>query len=305
MDSEEVATVTCSVNSNWSVIITYIYSSAMLVTLICASIKFIFDVNAEDTGCCKKFKAWLMSLWEKKKLYFIVLAHFFDTATDLAVVAYYYELYIEKRNKVSSGDTAFCNAVNPYFLFIASIFILIEYRVVSSVTIYISIKNAWLSFLQFVDLAIFKAVYVNYKLNSDKPNTAQSWICGMEAMFESAPQMLIQIGFIWKVSHQSDSVIPAQLIVSLILSFYSVTSKMLENDRKLFTDKRYRTHDHNLTQFAKGKGSIHWRYCSIIMAFNRFITQYFHVFDRMDRVKYILFCRLYRYLHGVVIMCCV
>ena len=55
------------------------------------------DDHHKDISCWKMFKKftkyWAKSLWVKKKIYFSIVPHIFDQATDAGVIYTYYEIW--------------------------------------------------------------------------------------------------------------------------------------------------------------------------------------------------------------------
>eukprot|EP01084_Bolivina_argentea_P005911 11172_1 len=77
--------------------------------------------------CTKKqmMKMWAKSVWKKKSVYFQLIPHFFDQATDFGVIFEYWRL----RNDKELG-------INTMYLFVISIFVIVLHRIVSSLAIY-------------------------------------------------------------------------------------------------------------------------------------------------------------------------
>eukprot|EP01083_Nonionella_stella_P043393 117059_1 len=116
----------------------------------------------------------------KKKIYWAVLPHIIDQASDLGVIL---EYHAEWKAPGRSGS------VNPMYFFYFALFIVIFQRLASSTTIYFMTNgNLTAVFLQFVDLLIVKAVYINYRLGLDEPCNPQRYIALLEAIFESSAQ---------------------------------------------------------------------------------------------------------------------
>ena len=138
--------------------------------------------NNTQTSLKKKFKKfgikWLKSIKHFKSCYFVTINHTFDQVTDIAVILEFIQLYQfeQKYNNKISDDFDYCPGVNPGILAACSIFALLLYRIVSAVSIY-RVTNDWKRiFLQLLDLELFRAMYVNYAVNSTNPCNPQRWI---------------------------------------------------------------------------------------------------------------------------------
>eukprot|EP01084_Bolivina_argentea_P005912 11174_1 len=70
-------------------------------------------------------KQWGKCVWTKRKIYFQLIPHFFDQATDFGVIFEYWRL----RNDKELG-------INTMYLFVISIFVIVLHRIVSSLAIY-------------------------------------------------------------------------------------------------------------------------------------------------------------------------
>ena len=117
---------------------------------------------------------WAKLFWRKKKVYFALLPHFFDQATDLGVIFEYYR-YI--RNEEDIG-------IDTKYLFFTSISVIIFHRIVSSVAIYNLTRKPFDVLLQLFDFLMIKCIYTNYRLQTDEPSNAQRYLQTMEATFE-------------------------------------------------------------------------------------------------------------------------
>eukprot|EP01083_Nonionella_stella_P266260 900943_1 len=116
----------------------------------------------------------------------------------------FYEYYKAERNGAPSIG------INTQYLFFLSISIIITHRVVSAF-----------------------AVYTNYKLDTDQPTNSQRYLQTMEAIFESAPQILISTAFLIKTSQTTISV---TVIASLLTSLFSLSSRGSADDKVMLQD---------------------------------------------------------------------
>ena len=115
---------------------------------------------------------WLYLMWEKKKIYWALVPHIFDQATDLGTIWAYYETYQQYKNHTDKGDWSF----NPRWFIIFGLFIIIFQRFMSMTVIYFMTNNPTAALLQFVDLLMVKAIWVNYDLGLKQPCNPQRYI---------------------------------------------------------------------------------------------------------------------------------
>ena len=120
------------------------------------------------------FKLWSKLFLRKKKVYFQLVPHFFDQATDFGVIFEYY------RYSQSEQDIG----INVKALFWVSIAVLIVHRIVSSAAIYKLTKKPIDVLLQLFDFLMIRCVWTNYKLGIDEPSNAQRYLQTLEATFE-------------------------------------------------------------------------------------------------------------------------
>ncbi len=80
-------------------------------------------------------------------------------------------------------------------------------------------------FLQFWDLLLFRAIYINWKRQRKSPSNPQKYIQKLEGIYESTPQALLQLVFCVKTgTFSGNPLVAASLIFSIInLSFRQVT----------------------------------------------------------------------------------
>eukprot|EP01083_Nonionella_stella_P214846 773779_1 len=140
----------------WAYFIAYVLMF-VIVSIVCAiGVHREKDPNANIRELTK---AWLISLWHKKKIYGELIPHFFDQATDFGVVyefaSYYY----------SGKDIG----INTYYLFLLSISIILAHRLVSAVAVYNLTHNPMYAFYQLLDVLMIQCVYTNYKLGTNQP----------------------------------------------------------------------------------------------------------------------------------------
>eukprot|EP01084_Bolivina_argentea_P137849 242784_1 len=176
----------------------------------------IYDKNA--------FKHYFKLLWAKKKVYWAMVPHIFDQATDIGVILEYYYLY---NNNIQIGN------LKPFWLFCISLSILAIHRFVSTITVYILTKNAKDAFLQIFDLLLMKVIYISYKLKANEPTNLQRYLGLLEATFESAPQIMISMVVILKSSRSNES-LSEIILISTIFSLWSLASRVISDDKLIF-----------------------------------------------------------------------
>ena len=169
---------------------------------------------------------WLKTLWKKKSIYISIIPHLFDQATDLGVIYKYYEIW--QRPEQFPKENA---AIEIQYIFFASIFVIILHKVISCGAIYALTRKCTNVFLQFLDLMMVKAIYLNYKFATDEPGNAQRYLQILEATFESAPQILIAVLFIVKTETAD-----ALVLISTISSLWTLTSRVTSDDKQLLKD---------------------------------------------------------------------
>ena len=69
------------------------------------------------------------------------------------------------------------------------------YRFISCWLVYRRTGEWYRFFSQFFDLDFLRAIYISHKLKRDQISDLQSWFQKLEAIFESSPQAVLQIGY--------------------------------------------------------------------------------------------------------------
>merc|ERR1712241_788523 len=107
-------------------------------------------------------------MWRMKSVYFSILPHVFDQATDIGTIIEYYEEW--QNPKYTDSST------RPFWFFAVALFILIFQRILSSVIILYLTRNWRSALYQFCDVLMVKAIWINYKLKLDQPCNPQRFI---------------------------------------------------------------------------------------------------------------------------------
>eukprot|EP01083_Nonionella_stella_P078773 215773_1 len=219
-----------AISFDYSLVIMWAYFVAYCLMFLVVSIVCAVNVHREKepkANIFKLIKAWVVSLWHKKKIYGELLPHFFDQATDFGVVyefGKYYEEY--QRTGVDIG-------INTQYLFYLSITIILAHRIVSAVAVYNLTHKPQYAIYQLLDVLMIKCVYTNYKLDTNQPSNAQRYLQTMEAIFESAPQILISTAFLIKTKQTT---ISATVIASLFTSLFSLSARVSADDKVMLQD---------------------------------------------------------------------
>eukprot|EP01083_Nonionella_stella_P125152 378422_1 len=214
------------ISFDYSLVITWGYFITYVLVFTIASIVCAISVykDKEDKGVVKLAKAWAKSIWVKKKIYLELVPHFFDQATDFGVV---YEFYISYSSGVEIG-------INMGYLFTLSIAIIVTHRVVSAVAVYNLTHNPKYAVAQLFDVLMIQCIYTNYKLGTAEPSNAQRYLKTMEAIFESAPELLLQATYLIKTAQTTISL---TVVASLLMSLWSLSSTVSADDKTMLKEE--------------------------------------------------------------------
>eukprot|EP01083_Nonionella_stella_P268368 907200_1 len=218
------------IDVDYSMVILWAYFIAYILMFLVVSIICAISVHREkfpNSSIGTLLKAWVVSLWHKKKIYGELLPHFFDQATDFGVV-YEFGIYYEKQKHGESFG------INAAWLFYLSFTIIIAHRVISAVAVYNLTRKPMYAVYQFFDVLMIQCVYTNYKLGTTQPSNAQRYLQTMEAIFESAPQILISTAFLIKSTTTSPS---PTVIASILTSLYSLSARVSADDKVMLKDE--------------------------------------------------------------------
>ena len=180
----------------------------------------------------KMIGRWMKYTYYYKKCYAATITHFIDQVTDIAVIIEFYNLWqLELKN-----GSDYCPVINGRYLFIASICSLLLYRIVAAISIFRQTRQWHRILIQFFDLELFRALYVNYISRSDDPCNPQRWIQSLEAILEASPQALIQLFYLIKtrtIGSDASNVV----YFSLGWSLWSIASKAISEDKIAFKEQ--------------------------------------------------------------------
>eukprot|EP01084_Bolivina_argentea_P161606 281320_1 len=207
------------------------------------------EPNNKAKSCFKRFKKfmkyWGKSLWIKKSIYVSIIPHLFDQATDIGVLYKYYDIWQNPDDYPVENSSA-----NMRGIFASSIFVIVFYKIISCSAIFALTRKYTDVFLQFLDLMMVRAIYLNYKYQTTEPGNAQRFLQILEATFESAPQIVISMSFVLKTQN-TDTII----FISLLSSLWTLVSRV-KNDDKSLLKKEWKNLDF---QYEKCP-PINWRY---------------------------------------------
>eukprot|EP01083_Nonionella_stella_P066675 175808_1 len=179
-----------------------------------------------DIGCFKFLKLFFKSLWIKKSIYFSLIPHLFDQGTDFGVIWTYYAAMRQHHG----SDTS----INYVAIFWCSITVIAIHKVISCSVIYALTESICSVILQFFDLMMVKAIYSNYKSKTNEPGNSQKLLQILEGTFESGPQIFIALVYLIKTKESGSD---ALVLVSLLSSFWTLTSRVNAEDKKTVQDE--------------------------------------------------------------------
>eukprot|EP01084_Bolivina_argentea_P110068 196603_1 len=145
-----------------STLITLVYFAANLILLLILG----YYVKKKGEYESIKSKAFLKDVWAQRSVYTPLILHFYDTATDIGVVYYWYQLMEDEQQNGINYES-----VDMTVFFWCGISFLLLYRVVTLITViinlifddYLSIDAKWYDvILVLLDIYIFRAVYLSF-----------------------------------------------------------------------------------------------------------------------------------------------
>ena len=201
----------------------------------------------------------------KYSMYFSLVLHMLDTGTDIGVCIQFYYLAMTQ-DMCDIGIPSF----DLNFLFILSVAAIITYRVLTAIYLWIltkdlSIPTQMLRFLSsLLDLEIIRAMYVNFKLQRNKPCNPQRLINVLEGCLESAPQALLQTVYLWRT--RQFLLVFVNFVFDLFFDFFCIlfVHKFIMDPRfanmRVFVMRicvlKTHTHTHTGTKTRKAKNKI-------------------------------------------------
>eukprot|EP01084_Bolivina_argentea_P194760 334228_1 len=108
-----------------------------------------------------KSKSYIKDLWAQRKIYAPLLVYFYDTASDIGVIIFWYELMMDEKNGIRDY-----NSVNMELFFWFAISFMLLYRIVMIIAIlyyyFTDEGDLYDVILVLLDIYIFKAVYISF-----------------------------------------------------------------------------------------------------------------------------------------------
>ena len=204
------------------------------------------EMQKRQVATTKGLKAFFKTIWQLRSLLVSCVAHFFDTATDIALVIEWYNLYqlqsnaqLEQDNIYNNNNSNMDNVgelpnylrssnINMKTMFICGLLVLIYYRLTSAYTVYKLSHSKMDSILQFIfDFYLIKAIYINiYKMKSYEPLSFVKIIRGFEGDTESAFQAILSLLYLIQINETQGIA-----VLSFITSLYSLISRYIYADR--------------------------------------------------------------------------
>ena len=148
-----------------SSIISIIYFSTNIILLLLLG----YYVKKKGKYDSIKSKAFIKDIWNQRTIYAPLIVHFYDTATDIGVIYYWYGLMVDQRDGIKHYQS-----LNMTVFFWCGITFLLVYRVATflMVIFLIIVKDHTTHPLDLVlvllDVYIFKAVYESFKVANSK-----------------------------------------------------------------------------------------------------------------------------------------
>merc|ERR1712173_96849 len=131
----------------------------------------------------------------------------------------------------NGGPEKDVRGLNMMGLFATSIVAFFLYRFISAGFVYEFTGKLSRACIQFLDLEIYNAIYITHKLGRDEAGNLQRWLQKFEAIFESAPQSLLQLVYIVKTADYN-----GLIVSSIVLSFFSVAARFTSDDKIFFNE---------------------------------------------------------------------
>eukprot|EP01083_Nonionella_stella_P043723 118003_1 len=191
-----------------------------------------------DASIVRKLRLWFMDIWKRKSVYVPLISHLSDTATDFAAVVEFGQI----ARQYSSDQCG----IDVWYLFGLSLGAMILYRVISSITIW-RITESWKRVIsQLIDIELYQILWLSHRLGLQSKSSPQRLISVMEAVFESAPQSMIQVLYLLKTGRFSSNII----VASSILSFINLTLTIIVDDKQ-FSNIKFSLPWKNMKVFSK------------------------------------------------------
>ena len=202
------------------------YGSLYILGAVIATVYSYIDSKADYyAGISTKARVTLFfrSLWSKKKMYGPLVVHIIDTASDAAVLTEWYILSERERSEPDFNVPE----LDMMVMFWCNLGAILLYRIISTLWILRLTASISQAVLQFLDVLIFKAIYVCWKLDRKEPSSPQQYLQKMEGVFESTPQALLQL--IYSIRRRSFTGSPV-VTISFFFSLISLSMRSIGDD---------------------------------------------------------------------------
>ena len=176
----------------------------------------------------KGFALFSKVLYKIRSLFVPPLTHFFDTATDIALVWEWYLLY--------KNDTYSSENIYMFAFFMCALSTIVYYRISSAYEVFQFTGNKWDALLQFFfDFFLIKLIYVNmFKLRSYSASYIIKQFRMLEGGNEAAFQAVLSLVFLIKTDFSQATTIT---IVSFFASVLSLVSRLSLLDKTVLMTK--------------------------------------------------------------------
>eukprot|EP01083_Nonionella_stella_P097690 274579_1 len=190
---------------------------------------FVEEEEEEEKNTSKRsiYFNYISIKVNKLLLYLPIFTHFWDMATDLAVLCDWiaYSNWHSPAAPLSpNGDN-----INTFYFIIGSIFFQLLYRAVSGYRYAVQFSICG-GILQFLDVMLFFETYSSINSKKGKSTLQLRWIRKMESVLESAPQAFLQLVYVLQLNAHTNESIPLVVKISLLFSVFSITSSVVRSD---------------------------------------------------------------------------
>ena len=214
-------------------VVAWIYIATQAVVAIVCSIASLHSIGTkeqpskelQEMSCSKMFRLWMKTTWKMRNIYSSFAVHVFDFTTDLLVITEWYNAENGKNNTVDHIDSR--------LMAWSSIGILIFYKIISTIAVYLTTKSAVRALAQFLDLLLFEDIYIAHqrvvtqvKNKNDTINVSHGEGNTNENRTES------------DINDNKESNINEQVLDVVVSSSTSVTNSMeIVNDKSMMMDE--------------------------------------------------------------------
>eukprot|EP01084_Bolivina_argentea_P313110 542188_1 len=205
-------------DTEWSTYASVIYFSLYFILVVSLS------VYIHRTEEYERKKDFLKSIWARRGIYGQILAHLYDTATDIGVMIEW---------GILAYDSNDYKSIDMRVMFWATVGFQLFYRVVSAMFAgledeYLDDFNVVNGCLGFWDMYIIRTIYLSLKQGHEEATPQQRANQLLEALFESLPQVVLQSVFIirsWNDQQLRDNSSIELIAASLAASLFSISNK--------------------------------------------------------------------------------